>query len=89
MYTGPCAAFAFSKDGATLFVVRRGKERYWELASIGVPDGVERKTVALNLPRARTIRDMSLHPDGTRFMASVGVTSRDIWILDGYRAGRR
>jgi Tol biopolymer transport system component len=81
---GPCAAFAFSKDGATLFVIRRGKERYWELATLGVPDGVERKTVPLNLPRARTVRDMCLHPDGTRFLVSVGVTSRDIWILDGY-----
>jgi Tol biopolymer transport system component len=85
---GSCAAFAFSKDGNTLFVVRRSKDRYWELASIGVPDGVVKKTVALNLPRSRTIRDISLHPDGTRFMASVGVTNRDIWILDGFDGGR-
>ena len=85
---GPCAAFAFSKDGATLFVVRRGKDRYWELASLSVPDGVEKKAVPLNLPRARTIRDISLHPDGTRFVVTVGVTSRDIWILDGFDADR-
>ena len=83
-----CAAFAFSRDGNTLFVVRRSKDGYWELATIGVPDGAEKKTVALNLPRSRTIRDISLHPDGTRFMASVGVTSHDIWILDGFDGGR-
>ncbi|HEY1494627.1 MAG TPA: protein kinase, partial [Candidatus Solibacter sp.] len=69
---GPCAAFAFSKDGTRLLVVRRAKDQHWELASLGVADGVEQKTVALNLPRSRTIRDISLHPDGTRFMASVG-----------------
>jgi hypothetical protein len=67
-------------------VLRRAKDRHWELATLSVPDGAERKTVPLNLPRARTIRDMSLHPDGTRFMASVGVTSRDIWILEGFDA---
>uniref|UniRef100_Q01WI5 Serine/threonine protein kinase n=1 Tax=Solibacter usitatus (strain Ellin6076) TaxID=234267 RepID=Q01WI5_SOLUE len=85
---GPCAAFAFSKDGNTLLVVRRSKDQHWELASLGVADGVERKSVTLNLPRSRNIRDISLHPDGTRFMASVGVTSRDIWILDGFDGSR-
>jgi WD40 repeat protein len=85
---GPCAAFAFSKDGRTLYVIRRGKDGHWEMASLSSPDGVEKKVVALNLPRDRTIRDMSLHPDGTRFVASVGVTSRDIWILDGFSIDR-
>ncbi len=81
---GPCAAFAFSKDGASLFVIRRAKDRNWEIASLSVPDGVEKSSAPLNLARDRQIRDMSLHPDGKRFVATVGVTSRDIWILDGF-----
>jgi WD40 repeat protein len=85
---GPCAAFAFSRDGSVLYVLRRAPDRHWELATLSAPDGAVRKTVALNLPHERTIRDMSLHPDGSRLVVSVGSQNRDIWILDGFDAAR-
>ena len=87
---GPANAVAFSKDGTTLYVIRPGKDRRWELASLAVPDGVEKKSVRLELPPETAIRYISLHPDGAGFAVTIGTPKRDIWILDGFKppAGR-
>ena len=82
---GPCAAFCFSRDGGMLYVIRRSKDARWELASLSVPEGAVKQTVSLNVPPEKGIRDMSLHPDGNRFVTSVSTAPRDIWILDGFR----
>jgi hypothetical protein len=76
--------FAFSKDGATLYVIRQASDRHWELASLSVSDGLEKRSVRLNLPLEAAIRDMSLHPDGESFAVSVKTLKRDIWIMDGF-----
>ena len=81
---GPCAAYAFARGGKTLYLVRRAKDRHWELASLSVPEGAETSVTTLNIPAEREIHDMSLHPDGKRITLSVGTVSRDIWMLDGF-----
>ena len=80
----PAAAFALSRDGATLYLVRHAPDRHWELASFSIPDGVPKKPVSLNLLPEADISDMCLHPDGNRFVVSVRTLKRDIWILDGF-----
>jgi Tol biopolymer transport system component len=85
----PSAAFALSKDGATLYLIRRAADRHWELASLSVPAGVERKRVSLNLLPEADISDMCLHPDGNRAVVSVRALKRDIWILDGFEQPSR
>jgi len=65
------AAVGFSRDGATLYAVRRNSEQKWELAELGVPDGREKKITPLGLPASVTIEGFSLHPDGKSFATSV------------------
>lgn len=81
---GPAAAFTMSKEGTTLYLIRRAADRHWELASLSVPDGTEKQAVRLNVSPDDVVRDMSLHPSGNRFVISVGSLKRDIWILDGF-----
>ena len=81
---GPAAAFTLSRDGTTLYLIRRAADRHWELASLGVPDGAEKTSVRLNISPDDLVRDMSLHPSGNRFVISIGSLKRDIWILDGF-----
>ncbi len=76
------AAFTFSRDGMLLYSLRRGEQRGWELASIDVRTGEERKVQALRIPRAANISGISLHPDGGRFITSVGTFRLDLWILE-------
>ena len=83
------SAVAFSRDGATLYVVRRNSEQKWELAELGVPDGREKKTTPLNFPLSVTIDGFSLHPDGKSFATSVGTARYDIWFLEGFPQPRR
>jgi Tol biopolymer transport system component len=80
------AAFTFTRDGSGLYVARRLKDRKWELATIGVPDGVQVKTVPLNVSPESGILGLKLHPDGKRFAVSVMNRKRDIWVLDGLGA---
>jgi serine/threonine protein kinase len=82
----PCPAFAFSRDGGLLYVIRRAKDGHWELATLSVPEGTVKQTAALNIPPEKAIQDMSLHPDGTRFAVTVTSGQRDIWVLDGFHA---
>jgi serine/threonine protein kinase len=77
-------AVGFSRDGATLYAVRRNSEQRWELAELGVPDGRQKKVTPLNLPLSVTIQGFSLHPDGKSFATSVGTARYDIWLLEGF-----
>ena len=47
------AAVGFSRDGTTLYAVRRNAAQRWELATFGLPDGREKKVTPLNLPALR------------------------------------
>ena len=80
--TPPPAAFTFSRDGTLLYSLRRGRKRDWELASIDVRTGEERKVQALQIPRIADILGLSLHPDGASFITSVGTFRLDLWILE-------
>jgi dipeptidyl aminopeptidase/acylaminoacyl peptidase len=78
------AAVGFSRDGATLYAVRRNEAQKWELAELSVPDGREKKVAPLDLPLSATIQGFSLHPDGKSFATSVGTARYDIWLLEGF-----
>jgi dipeptidyl aminopeptidase/acylaminoacyl peptidase len=82
------AAFGFSRDGSTIYAVRRLPTRKWAAVSIDVPSGKERKTVELAIPPAANIAGFSLHPDGTRFATSIGTPKSDIWLLEGFQKPR-
>jgi Tol biopolymer transport system component len=78
-------AFGFSKDGSKVYLVRRAPNRAWELAAIGVGDGVAAKVSDLNLHSDIEVAGFSLHPDGNRFATAISTAKRDIWILEGFR----
>jgi Tol biopolymer transport system component len=83
------AAVGFSRDGTTLYAVRRNAAQKWELAAFGLPDGREKKVTPLNLPLSVTISGFSLHPDGKSFATSVATARYDIWLLEGFPQPRR
>jgi hypothetical protein len=57
----------------------------WQLLAIDVATGAERTLSAVHLPPAVAIvAGFSLHPDGTRFLTSVGNMPYDIWMLEGF-----
>jgi len=78
------SAFGFSRDSTTLYAIRRGATRRWELAAFGVPRGEEKKAGALDLPVSTIIWGFSMHPSGKSFATSVGVARFDIWLLEGF-----
>ena len=77
------SAFGFSRDSTTLYAIRRGAARRWELAAFEVPRG-EKKAVALDLPVSTIISGFSMHLSGKSFATSVGVARFDIWLLEGF-----
>jgi len=85
---GPAAAFAFSKHAPELYIIAQDGERNWELRTYGIPSGLRKKTVRLDISAGIAITDISLHPDGTRFAASLRIPRRDIWILSGFHLVR-
>jgi Tol biopolymer transport system component/predicted Ser/Thr protein kinase len=78
----------FSKDGREVLGVVRdtgGREAEWQLWSVDVATGRERKLADVDLPEAvDTLRGFSLHPDGARFATSVATLPFDIWMLEGF-----
>ncbi len=78
------AAFGFSRDSATLYAIRRNAARKWELASIAIPSGQEKKVVSLDLPVSARVNGFSVHPGGKSFITSVGKSRFDIWLLEGF-----
>jgi Tol biopolymer transport system component len=76
--------FGFSEDGSLLYAVRFTSNQQWELVTIEVDSGRERRVTALNLPTSATIVGFSLHPDGKSFATSIGIAKFDLWLLEGF-----
>ncbi len=81
-------SIGFSKDGRQVLSAFRntsGAGALWQLSSIDVATGVERKLADLDLPvTTGDMRDFSLHPDGTRFATAIANWPFDIWMLEGF-----
>src|SRR5262249_16197895 len=57
----------------------------WELISVDIKTGVEKRLAALNLPPTVSgVEGFSLHPDGKRFATSIACFPYDIWMLEGF-----
>lgn len=84
----PAQAGGFSKDGREVFVVIRntsGQGAEWQLVSIDVATGAERKLADVDFPATTDgVQGFSLHPDGTRFATSIAKWPFDIWMLEGF-----
>jgi Tol biopolymer transport system component len=78
-------AYAFSKDGQQVFGIFRnstGAGADWQLYSVDVATGAEKMLTPLDLPASTdAIGGFSLHPDGKRFLTSIGKFPYDIWML--------
>ncbi len=85
---GGGTTFGFSRNGATLYAVRRSSTRNWELASFAVPSGLPGAVVPLDVPASAMISDFSPSPDGKTFTASVARSLHDIWFLEGFNSRR-
>jgi serine/threonine protein kinase/WD40 repeat protein len=83
----PSASFGFSRDGRRVYFTRSDGAR-WALWSVQVPSGLARKERSLDVPASAALRGFSLHPDGTRFLASVEISREDVWILSGFAERR-
>jgi hypothetical protein len=68
-----------------LYVLRRAKDRQWQLVKVPLPTGDESSPVRISLPAAFGVMRMRLHPDGTRAIVSAALLKRDIWILEGLK----
>lgn len=59
--------------------------RDWQLAAIDVATGIERRVSDVDLPPGVPgMRGISMHPDGKRFLVSIGDFSYDIWMMEGF-----
>jgi hypothetical protein len=81
-------ATGFSKDGRTLLGVCRNTSvagAPWQMWSVEVTTGRERLVGSVDLPAAaERVSGFSPHPDGMRFITSVGILPFDIWMLEGF-----
>jgi eukaryotic-like serine/threonine-protein kinase len=82
------AAMGFSKDGRNVLGIYRntsGDGAQWQLWSVEVATGREQQVADIDLPAsAMGLAGFSLHPDGTRFVTSLGLWPSDIWMLEGF-----
>jgi Tol biopolymer transport system component len=79
----PYFGFAFNSKGDRIYGLRRDEKRQWAVWSVGVATGVERKEIALDVPPHSNPVGFDLHPDGKRFLTTVGTSDSEIWIVDG------
>ena len=86
-------AFNFSRDGAQLYGIYRNTNAAgvgaaaaeWQIYSTDVKTGAEKLLSAIDLPASVDgVQSFSLHPDGKRFLTSVGTFPYDIWMLEGW-----
>jgi hypothetical protein len=62
-----------------------GNGAQWQSLSVEVATGRERVVADVDLPpSAMGLAGFSLHPDGTRFITSLGLWPSDIWMLEGF-----
>lgn len=78
----------FSPDGRDVLGVYRNTTAdgaQWQLLRVDVASGRERLVADIELPDSTMgLAGFSLHPDGTRFVTSVGLRPSDIWMLEGF-----
>jgi len=77
--------FGFSRDGATVYAIRRSATRQWELAVMDVASASERQVRALAIPQDARVEGFSVHPNGKSILTAIGTARQDIWILEGFR----
>jgi eukaryotic-like serine/threonine-protein kinase len=81
-------AMGFSKDSRAVLDLCRNTSvagAPWQLWSVDVSTAAERLVGNVDLPASSMIAEgFSLHPDGTRFITSVGIHPYDIWMLEGF-----
>jgi len=81
-------SFDFTKDGAQVYGIVRntlGEGAQWQLYSIDVKTGADKMLAPIDLPASTDgIAGFSLHPDGKRFLTSIGKWPYDIWMLEGW-----
>jgi serine/threonine protein kinase len=76
--------FAFSSDGRTLFILGRAPDGRWQLAPLDVATGAEGRPRILEVPIDATLSELTRHPDGKRFLATLGTRRQDIWLMTGF-----
>ncbi len=85
---GERAAVSFSSDGRQVMMLLRPDgdgSGGWQLASIDVETGRERRVSVVDLPLDSTgFRGISMHPGGKRFVASVPSFHYRIYMLEGF-----
>jgi hypothetical protein len=81
-------ATGFSKDGRAILSVCQNTSiagAPWQLWSVDLATDRERLVGNVDLPGAFAgLAGLSLHPDGTRIITSVGILPFDIWMLEGF-----
>jgi hypothetical protein len=81
-------AYGFSKSGEQVIGVFQNTapdHAEWELYSVDVKTGTEKRLAALDLPKnVGEVSGFSLHPDGKRFATSIARWPYDIWMLEGF-----
>jgi len=80
---GGYRTFSFGPGGRSIFGLRRGERRQWELWSIDVAAGIEKKLVTLDVAIDKRLFNVNLHPDGKRLLVTVETETSDIWTIDG------
>ncbi len=57
----------------------------WQLYSIDVKTGADKMLAPIDLPPSvQQVVGFSLHPDGKRFLTSIGKIPYDLWMLEGW-----
>jgi Tol biopolymer transport system component/predicted Ser/Thr protein kinase len=84
--------YNFSKDGNLLYGIFQnttGTGAQWQLYSVEVRTGAEKLLAPIDLPlSAARVSGFSIHPDGNRFLTSVGKFPFTIWMLEGFDQGQ-
>jgi Tol biopolymer transport system component len=78
-----CNRFGFSKDGATVYLIRRGP-RNWEIVSFDVATAAQKRVFELAVPVSADLQGFSLNPNGKSFATSLGTTRHDIWLVEDF-----
>ena len=80
--------FGFSREGGQLFGIFHNttvEGAQWQLYSVDLRTGAEKLLGPVDLPAStESLAGFSLHPDGKRFLMSIGKLSFDIWMLEGF-----
>ena len=78
----------FSKDGHAVLGMYRNTSADgapWQVWSVDVATSRERLLADIDVPvSVERVGGFSLHPDGMRFVTSVGILPSDIWVLEGF-----